>query len=330
MSLYLGTNLISGVATPIEGARNIGQIVQSTIPLTDAGLHLLDGALISGSGSYADFVTYIAGLVSTYPDIFTTEANWQTAVTTYGVCGKFVYDSTNQTVRLPKYGDKIYSSDIASVASVKGDGKVLGLTNGTTNYGLKNSVSGNNQALGGAASIYGASLGSGSWQGADSNIGNLGITLDASNSGIIADLSNITTALDGYWYIVIATSTKTDIEVDIDEIATDLNCKADVDLSNCTKPHIVETYNNGTSWYRVYSDGWCEQGGGDITTSGNVNFLKPFINTNYCLVGSIGYGVNSNTWEHYDLQKTSTDYFYQNCCFDGYRLVSWYACGYIS
>ena len=34
------------------------------------------------------------------------------------------------------------------------------------------------------------------------------------------------------YYIVIATSTKTSIEVDIDEIATDLNGKADVDLTN--------------------------------------------------------------------------------------------------
>lgn len=42
--------------------RNIGEIVSSTIPLNDAGLHLLDGALLSGSGAYADFVEYIASL----------------------------------------------------------------------------------------------------------------------------------------------------------------------------------------------------------------------------------------------------------------------------
>ena len=44
-------------------------------------------------------------------------------------------------------------------------------------------------------------------------------------------------------------------------------------------PRIVETYVNGTSWYRVWSDGWCEQGGrfqsADGTDTG-VNFLKPF------------------------------------------------------
>ena len=39
-------------------------------------------------------------------------------------------------------------------------------------------------------------------------------------------------AIKVLYYIVIATSTKTDIQVDIDEIATDLNGKADVDLTN--------------------------------------------------------------------------------------------------
>ena len=48
-------------------------------------------------------------------------------------------------------------------------------------------------------------------------------------------------------------------------------------------PYITETYVNGTSWYRVYSDGWCEQGG---VSSGSWNeittvFLKSFINTDY-------------------------------------------------
>ena len=74
-------------------SRNIGEIVTSTIPLTDAGLHLLDGTLLSGSGIYAAFVDYIADLYDSgnYTAIFDTEANWQSAVTQYGVCGKFVY-----------------------------------------------------------------------------------------------------------------------------------------------------------------------------------------------------------------------------------------------
>jgi hypothetical protein len=59
MSLYLGENLISGQTTLVGESRNIGQIIPSAIPLTDAGLHLLDGSLILGNGIYSDFVDYM-------------------------------------------------------------------------------------------------------------------------------------------------------------------------------------------------------------------------------------------------------------------------------
>ena len=43
---------------------------------------------------------------------------------------------------------------------------------------------------------------------------------------------------------------------------------------------IVESWNDGSSWYRVYSDGWIEQGGQitDINVSGyaTITFMKPF------------------------------------------------------
>ena len=50
------------VNTSSGSSRNIGEIVTSTIPLTDSGLHLLDGSLIQGNGAYADFVDYISDL----------------------------------------------------------------------------------------------------------------------------------------------------------------------------------------------------------------------------------------------------------------------------
>ena len=36
-------------------------------------------------------------------EVFTTEADWQTSYTTYGECGKYVYNSSNNTVRIPLY-----------------------------------------------------------------------------------------------------------------------------------------------------------------------------------------------------------------------------------
>lgn len=69
--------------------------------------------------------------------------------------------------------------------------------------------------------------------------------------------------------------------INVARIEEKLVDKADSDLSNCTKPYITETYKNGTNWYRIWSDGWCEQGGklvSSISGTGflTVSFLKPF------------------------------------------------------
>lgn len=299
MSIYLGNRLISGVATPVEPTRNIGQIITSTIPLTDAGLHLLDGALINGSGIYADFVTAIAELVTDYPDLFTDETTWQNSVLTYGVCGKFVYDSVNNTVRLPKItGITEGTTDVTAL----GDLITAGLPNITGS--VRRIAAGGVGTLGSDGAITYDDVG-------DCTLGTTGgsnllqVNIDASLSNPIYgnSLTVQPQSIKVLYYIVLATSAKTDIEVDIDQVTTDLNGKADVDLSNATPAisfanamntagiiTIVETYINGTSWYRVYSDGWCEQGS-YIGVVGNqdatVTLLKPYRDTNYARQASL-------------------------------------------
>lgn len=253
------------------GSRNIGEIVASTLPLTDAGLHLLDGALIDGNGIYSDFVDYIASIYDASASYFTTEASWQDAVTNYGVCGKFVYDSVNNTVRLPKYSNKIYTKSIGSTAPVVGNGISLGLTDGTNYAGINQLIGSNNTYLQAMGNDYGVAVGQtrGTGTKLSSNIV-AGVTTDPTKSGIIAQLSDITTSLDGYYYIVIATTTKTAIQIDIDEIATDLNGKADVDLTNVNDTGYIkmagasmpsDTYDDLTlgasgSTYTAPANGW--------------------------------------------------------------------------
>lgn len=322
MSLYLGENLISGQATLVGESRNIGQIIPSTIPLTDAGLHLLDGSLIQGSGIYSAFVDYIASIYDPTANYFCTEVEWQTAVATYGVCGKFVYDATANTVRLPKYNSKIYTG--GGTAPVVGNGMTLGLTNGTTNFAVRSYSS---NAYIHPTGAYGQPIGSGiGTTPVVSNDKSIGITLDPTKSGIIAQLSDITTSLDGYYYIVIATSTKTDIQVDIDEVTTDL--KGKVDKSDLAEIQcIVETYVNGTSGYRIYSDGYCEQwcykdNWGDVSS---YTFLKPFKDTNYIIVFN-GYKADS-TSNLGIISRTTTTINYNNS--DKSLQGSMLACGFI-
>jgi hypothetical protein len=282
-SLYLGDQIISGQATLVGESRNIGQIIPSAIPLTDAGLHLLDGALIQGSGIYSAFVDYIAGLDLT-ANYFCTEQEWQTSVTQYGVCGKFVYDSTNNTVRLPKVTGIIEgTTDVSAL----GDLVEAGLPNITGGYYQPNTAAGGfagvTYGVGATGAFHQLNGVSGCYSSASGST-NVGLGFDASLSNPIYGNSSTVQpqTIKAFYYIVIATSTKTDIEVDIDEVVTDLNGK--VDKSSLQEVQcVVETYQNGTSWYRVYSDGWCEQGGSSYIASdgASVTLLKTFTNTNY-------------------------------------------------
>lgn len=283
--------------------RNIGEVVTSTIPLTDAGLHLLDGALIQGSGAYSAFVDYIAELYNSgeYSAIFTTEANWQASVASNGLCSQFVYDSVNNTVRLPKWGNQAITKTVstASTVPVVGNGMALGLTNGTVNYSPINQ-NGNSYML---TSLYGYGANVGlttSFQNISGD-GATGVTTDPTKSGLVANTSSLLTQypLSCYYYIVIATSAKTDIQVDIDQIATDVNGKADKDLTNVSGtdvknaivrsnvPIITEVYINGTSGHIVYSNKLCEQWGVS-NGSGNrtITLTKAYADMNYNLVGS--------------------------------------------
>lgn len=57
-------------------------------------------------------------------------------------------------------------------------------------------------------------------------------------------------------------------------------------VSQADVDYVVESYQNGTSWYKVYKSGWCEQGGSEEFTnySTTVSLLKTYADTNYTLI----------------------------------------------
>ena len=87
---------------------------------------------------------------------------------------------------------------------------------------------------------------------------------------------------------------------------------------------VVETYKNGTSWYRVYSDGWKEQGGYLSGTS--VTFLKQFNDANYTLTYGNTSGQYFEKERFYDL--TTAGFKIVNAAYGGGGAGYWYACGY--
>lgn len=268
----------------------IGQTVFSLDPLVESDLHLLDGTVLPASGIYQDFIDrHIVPLFQNYPQRFCTEAEWQQAVSTYGVCGKYVYNA-GVSVRLPKVTGHVEGT---LDTNALGDLVEAGLPN-ITGTGKGTGVAGDYT---GALKYTGGSTGT---IGGHNNTNSLNYDFDASLSNPIYGNSDTvqTQSILGYMYIVVATGAKTAVDLEIDNIVTDLNNK--VDISNMVEvPTIIEISDPSLmpSWYRVYSDGWCEQGGINIGNDAwglaTVTLLKPYKDNNYTI--SIGSETQTNS-----------------------------------
>ena len=102
-------------------------------------------------------------------------------------------------------------------------------------------------------------------------------------------------------------------------IQTQLNGKV-----STSKPYVTTTWNDGTKWYRVWSDGWIEQGG--ITNIGaNVSFPRQFNNTP--LTMSLTFYKDEST-HALDVNTVTNTYFYAHRHTGGTQQCYWYACGY--
>lgn len=92
-------------------------------------------------------------------------------------------------------------------------------------------------------------------------------------------------------YVVLYATAAEASEAQAAEFINGLANKANVDLSNVSGnvDYVVESYNDGTNWYKVYKSGWIEQSG--VIDNGSqhadwnkvVNLLKP-LSTPYTLV----------------------------------------------
>lgn len=123
--------------------------------------------------------------------------------------------------------------------------------------------------------------------------------------------------------------------ININEIAEALNNKVDL-KNNCSQSdvkYIVETYSSGTNWYRVWSDGWIEQGGktpsvgNDISITVTLN--KAFSNTNYYinLTSNTTTTTFNSAQPNWVNSRTTTNFSAHIDCY-GADGSDWYACGY--
>ena len=110
------------------------------------------------------------------------------------------------------------------------------------------------------------------------------------------------------------------------EFQQGLSGKADTNLGNVPSnyDYVVESYNDGTNWYRKYKSGWIEQGG--VATSDNVTLLKPMENANYSVYMSQAYNdVDYSAYSAQPHNRTTTSFSYFQ--YQGKFNAFWYVCG---
>lgn len=117
------------------------------------------------------------------------------------------------------------------------------------------------------------------------------------------------------------------VESNLNEVGSVVDSK----LSNLKT--VVETWSNGTSWYRKWSDGFIEQGGvasganSGSWTSVVTNLPTPFKDTNYSIASSF-VSMNTTYCSNGCITAKSATSFTQYFFYNNGIVPTWYACGY--
>lgn len=140
-----------------------------------------------------------------------------------------------------------------------------------------------------------------------------------------------------YLYFYVGEFTQTAIEQTAGLNAELFNGKADVDTPSIQAPYLKTTYVNGTSWYRIWSDDYCEQGGrlyNAKDVANTITLLKTMKNTNYSVF--IAHGVKGVYNDTASMKRAEESFNFTATSFqvythpsDGLNTVQWKVCGYI-
>lgn len=213
----------------------MGTIFASAIPISNPKVHLLDGSTILQEGIYSQFAEHIKSLVATGHSISCTQSEFDTSVTTYGQCGKFVIDNTAGTIRLPKITKfieglsdmtKIGSFNKAGLPNITGTFRFIG---DSGNAGVDAPATGSDAITPVNGTGSGSNVAGAAW-----NCG-LGFNFDANNGastkGIYRnDVDTVQPESISYpYYIVLATGYKSTGDIELDNLLNEINSKPTLD-----------------------------------------------------------------------------------------------------
>lgn len=336
----------------------IGTIVPAVGKISDSRFTLLDGKKLAKNGVYQEFCEKVVEQVQAGNWFACTQEEYDADLLVYGQCGRFVVE--NDYVRIPKltrfigatinlseFG-KSFAQSLPQHTHTRGTMNITGGPIHINAYGPGNITSGAFQTVATGAS-HNDSGGTGvdiSFNAANAWTGSTSGASDGTyQSGAKVQPDHVKFP---YYMVIGSEGQQEEISVDINQVYEDINLKADrdelsfyarKDLSDVTqtgkenifKAVIVESYVNGTSWYRVWSDGWCEQGGignnnasavGKITTT----LLKSYVNTNYTVLVTRGITATQSL----NIVYKSNDSFQAQSTNNPVGLYYWQTSGYIA
>ena len=320
---WLGSSLPTGFILPAVGKIN------------DERFTLLDGKTLSKQGTYGAFCAKVEEQVQASNWFACTEEEYNADISAYGQCGKFVIGTDyvriptitrfiGATITLSEIG-KTYKESLPNI-----EGELRYATDADSKY-MSNSLfklsestyplvqTLNLSATNQRTPYFDASLSSSTYQ----------------------DGAKVQPDHTKYpYYMVISTEGQTaNVEIDINKVYEDMELKANTSLSNVTAniDFVVESYNDGVNWYKVYKSGWVEQGGryqgydtSNVGIYATVNLLKPFANADYKVTGTAD-GSNYMFWLTYDKKyRTTTSFQCGTSYHDGSGYLKsfyWFACG---
>lgn len=325
MSIIKGTNkIVAGFGGTKE---NIGDVKWSYSKLaTDNSgrLPLFTGETITSANTiYPEFYNW----VSAHTELQCTAEEYESALSTYGECAKYVIGAGS--LRLPLIRNYIKAANPSEgIKNIE-----AGLPNITANWNSAQYDGGWGTSEG---AVYGVKNNSPEHNSSSSG---MRAYFDASRSSAVYGKSSTVTPASTtlYPWVVAYTAAIPASTAQAAEFQQGLSGKADTNLGNIPSnyDYVVESYKDDQgNWYRKYKSGWLEQGGTVLNipanSSVNITFLKPFANTLYtalCTPNNIT-SERGDKRENWGLYKQDSTYCQMaNNSETKTVTFSWYTCG---
>lgn len=228
---------------------------------------------------YKDFFAY-----ATSKGWVKTEAKWQSIASANGGCCPYYSQGDGSTTfRTPKFAPFM---QVAIASKNVGTYHQAGLPEIAGTISAQSSDGSKNENTGGFYTITEGKIDGGSSGGSDYAIK---VGFKASGSNAIYGRSTTVQPESNEWMICVVVAGQAtnlgsvdmaDVLTTVAQVQADISqLQDDVDAIPRPNAYVTKTWRSGTEWYRVWSDGWIEQGG--LGTGSTCTFSKPFSNKNY-------------------------------------------------